>query len=432
MANIGDGLTAGANFFQGLIDQQRKTAAYNALRDVYGDAAGDPQAALQMQTYGQREQLFPGSLDEQRLGNAQTAAQIPNIQANTAQTQSQTATLDQERARAETLRAAVALEAVRAQGGDVGAEFDRIVGPNAAAFGLTPESLPKWKQAITTDPRVLPAIIKGLQAQDQDQNQSNRWQQFADPQGRMWRTDGSGGPAQPVLGPDGQQLRSAQAVQAQERLGQGDRRLDIASPSGQRDVYRERQVGEAEGKNEAADLPLSGTQRVQAAAAHDSAKQAYELGIFQIGKALDDVTWKSTGVMSATRFFPGTPAADLNVRISGIAARAVLDTMREMKAMSANGSTGFGQLVTREEEIMAARYGDFQKAASPSLKREMLETLRDQLKMSWERAERAYKADIAARGEGAAPSGQFQDGKVYEDAQGNKARYQGGQWVPVQ
>lgn len=38
----------------------------------------------------------------------------------------------------------------------------------------------------------------------------------------------------------------------------------------------------------------------------------------------------------------------------------------------------------------------------------------------------------AAPQQPASGGGQFQEGQVYQDAQGNKARYQGGQWVPVQ
>jgi hypothetical protein len=55
MAAVQEGL----NFVKSLQDQSRKSAAYNVLRKSYGDIAGDPEAALNMQAYGQRELTNP-------------------------------------------------------------------------------------------------------------------------------------------------------------------------------------------------------------------------------------------------------------------------------------------------------------------------------------------------------------------------------------
>lgn len=54
-----EGVQEGLNFVKSLQDQSRKSAAYNALRKSYGDVAGDPEAALNMQAYGQRELTNP-------------------------------------------------------------------------------------------------------------------------------------------------------------------------------------------------------------------------------------------------------------------------------------------------------------------------------------------------------------------------------------
>ena len=48
----------GSNFMQDIIDQRRKTRAYKALRATYGDVAGDPDAALKLQTYEHNKKLY--------------------------------------------------------------------------------------------------------------------------------------------------------------------------------------------------------------------------------------------------------------------------------------------------------------------------------------------------------------------------------------
>lgn len=60
-----------------LSDASRKALAFNALAKVYGPIAGDPTAALQMQTYGYNQQANPLDLEGKQLSNtgqAQTNA----------------------------------------------------------------------------------------------------------------------------------------------------------------------------------------------------------------------------------------------------------------------------------------------------------------------------------------------------------------------
>jgi hypothetical protein len=60
MVDITNSLNQGAEFERGLTNDERKTAAYNALSNTYGVAlAGDPDTALKDQEFTQREQTNP-------------------------------------------------------------------------------------------------------------------------------------------------------------------------------------------------------------------------------------------------------------------------------------------------------------------------------------------------------------------------------------
>ena len=52
------------------------------------------------------------------------------------------------------------------------------------------------------------------------------------------------------------------------------------------------------------------------------------------------------------RFIPGTKAADAFVSLQRVKSRLVVDLIREMKAQSATGATGFGQLSDKERELL--------------------------------------------------------------------------------
>lgn len=67
--DISKSVQTGIESAQALTDQRRKTMAYNALQKVYGDIAGDPAAALQMQTYGFNDQANPLKLQGMDLEN---------------------------------------------------------------------------------------------------------------------------------------------------------------------------------------------------------------------------------------------------------------------------------------------------------------------------------------------------------------------------
>lgn len=79
--NPGAALQEGINAQQSVTDNARKTAAYNALVNTYGPIAGDPDSALKLQEYGQRERTNPIAVEQ---GQADLLAQkLRNANAET-------------------------------------------------------------------------------------------------------------------------------------------------------------------------------------------------------------------------------------------------------------------------------------------------------------------------------------------------------------
>jgi len=143
---MADGLLAGQEFANTLQETSRKTAAYNALRNVYGDVAGNPQAAGELQQQSQSAQLFPGQLAQQGANLAQT-------QAGTAQTAQTTALAAAQAQREGQFRALTMLENnVNPQTGSIdAATFDRVVNPQTAQMlGIDPAHVQPLRDALTS------------------------------------------------------------------------------------------------------------------------------------------------------------------------------------------------------------------------------------------------------------------------------------------
>lgn len=78
-----EGLDFGRNYFNNVADRSRKDAAYNALKNTYGDIAGDPEAATNLQNLAQSAELQPGRVQAQADTSALSQAQARSVDANT-------------------------------------------------------------------------------------------------------------------------------------------------------------------------------------------------------------------------------------------------------------------------------------------------------------------------------------------------------------
>lgn len=418
MGDISDGLLAGQKYFQGILDTQRKQRAYNALRQVYGDAAGDPDSAYKLAETGAIPARVGLENAQAGLATASAGAVPSQINQNNAQAGYQTAEAnklrDEQAAKAQ-LRAAMMLRQVAVGGStdDVAKAYDEIVTPSAGAWGMSPEDNAKLKQSIVGNGtngdsqynnggrlQTIDNIIAALhQTLDPE---STRYGTVIDKNGNVYRYGASGG-ATPVLGPDGKPVQAYQPEIAQQNI---DQRYNLNAPTlkGQQAQAQAQgtAVGKAEGERTASDLPLSKTQRIKAEQDFQSAEQTKDVASHAIDKALSDVGFASAGVLSHLPYNPY--AANLQADLNTVTSKVVIDTITEMKKLSATGSTGFGQLSDREGDLIKARLGDVMAAQGPEHLKTALNELKTQLATSWARFKTAYQKDIEARGEAANPN----------------------------
>lgn len=219
-----ESFTEGVNASQNVINNWRKNKAMNALTKIYGDIAGDPEDALKMQDYQQKEQMNPLLVQGEQLkntgadlGNQKAAAELPyagpkqqadvaetqartglygaqtdaqkaatpyiaaektagiaSTQAGTANTQQQTATgafnLQQGKAQADRAQLGAILTTLTntaSTGGDIGAAFDKYAPIISSVTGGDPTKLSALRKRMVADPQnTIQDLYSGLLAQN--------------------------------------------------------------------------------------------------------------------------------------------------------------------------------------------------------------------------------------------------------------------------
>lgn len=393
MANIANAFAQGVNSGATLQANRRARLAYNALRQTYGDIAGDPEAAASLQKTAQTEQLFPVALEQQKATLADTNAQAEQRQAKSDQDKSDARV-------AATGRALDLLDATAEQGGDIGAAFDRIA-PILPALGVDPEHAGPLRQLILSNPGKIKEIRAAFEKQQTAQQQQDP---VAVREYQFFQGLPPDKKAEYLNVKRSENLGQARVEQGAERLAQGQQRLDLAAPGGQQAIAGAREVGKAEGKRTAEDLPLSETGKVKAAQELEATQQSFDVADKAIADALTDTSWLSAGPLASLGSW--NPASEaLRGDLLTVQSKVVLDTISEMKKLSATGSTGFGQLSDKEGALIQSRMGAVLQATSPRRLKRALADLQTQLEASRSRIERAYAADLKARGQAPAASG---------------------------
>jgi hypothetical protein len=440
MADIGNSLNQGAEFARGLAADERKTAAYNALSNAYGVAlAGDPDTTIKAQEFQQREQTNPIAVQQaqatlagtglENTGKAQendfnalanpkklTGLDLTNTgtEATTAQTKANTtrtnallpgevaqqgATLAGTRAQtgltgAETAHANVetqqgklalntaeaaqqrtsamgilaSLSDTASAGGDIGAQFDKLAPLIAKYEGVDPSHLPQLREALVRDP-----------------------------------------------------------VGTINQLSTGIQAANLAAQG-------------AGGKSTAGALNM-----MKFSAGQMSLKDGLNFTAQRTGAVPDLVNQMAAlakpGAMStiatvrvAKAHIPGTPEYQFQALVEQLKPNLSLDDLRNLKA----SGMSMGR-ITNQEMSMAGN-----AVANMDLGQD-LSTLSANLKRigtTYDIVNKDLQAQIARIGSGGGMPGvphatqpkaaQFQEGVVYTDAQGNKAAYRGGKFVPVQ
>jgi hypothetical protein len=349
-----------ADLYAGAVDRTRKTAAYNALRSAYGDVAGDPVAATQLENLRQSQELFPTTIATQRqqLSQArelqpglapQQAAILAATKAGTEATQDRTAAEQLERRKNNLLAAARGIKAGMARGGDPGVLFDQY----APVLGYSPEDAAKDRAAIVANPGAVDDLIAALEKDTSPP--SSRWQVVQDDKGNLFRLYADGRVEQ-VKRDDGKPIIGYQAPQAAARIAQREpeaRQRTVAAET------RGRLGAEAEATlptlEEAAGLV---DDKVDAVLAPDREK-AFE-SLF----GSPDFRGITQGGFGTYGEIPGSPAADAAADLKlllGDVQRAAYESLR-----------GGGAITNAERESIASAYASLERNQSwPSFKRQM-------------------------------------------------------------
>lgn len=91
-----------------------------------------------------------------------------------------------------------------------------------------------------------------------------------------------------------------------------------------------------------------------------------------VDEALAQTGLFSAGLASLTKWIPGTPAKDLDEKVSSIKAALGINQMQALKAMSPTGSTGFGNQSDKELKALQSAISSLDIEQSPKQTRESL------------------------------------------------------------
>ena len=118
-----------------------------------------------------------------------------------------------------------------------------------------------------------------------------------------------------------------------------------------------------------------------------------------IDQAIDQSGVFTAGFLgSASSWIPGTPAFDLSNTLGSIRANIGFDKLRELK--DAGGT--LGQVSEKENVLLQQVWGSIEQAQSDEQLKDNLENVRRQVKESWGRVNKAYKAEYGTTYKGSA------------------------------
>jgi hypothetical protein len=113
-----------------------------------------------------------------------------------------------------------------------------------------------------------------------------------------------------------------------------------------------------------------------------------------LSEASDDIDWSNTGFVGQfSKYIGGTSAADLDATLTTIKSNLSIDTIKQMKAMSPSGSTGFGALSEKELALVQSEIASLEQNQSPESLRKRIKTIRKHL-VEWSAIQNRYQQAI--------------------------------------
>lgn len=439
MSDIGNSLNQGEQFARGLAADERKSAAYNALANTYGAAlAGDPDTAIKAQEFEQRQQTNPiavqqasATLNQTNLQNtgldqtntynaAANPKKLQGLDLTNADTAAGTAEKQATTKRTNTLlpgevaQQGAQLNETRAQTGLAGAEAAHAnVETQQGRFSLNTQQAAQDRQSAMG----ILASLSDVASAGGDVG--SKFDQLAPLIAKYEGIDQSHmGPLRDALvkDPVGTINRLSDAIQAANLTAVGANGKGAAGAL-QMMKFSQGQMSLKDG--------LNFTQQRVAAVP----------GLVDQMSTLVPQLHSLATLRKAYAMIPGTPEYQFNQLVDQLKPNLSLDDIRTLKA----SGTSLGR-VTNQEMGMASNaianmdLGQDTSTLNANLKR---------IKTTYGIVNNNVQADIQRIGSGGGVPGvpratqpgsqgsKFQEGGIYTDAKGNKAKFQSGQWVPV-
>lgn len=393
---MADQALEGANAFKTMQEvgiraqsERRKSAAYNALRSAYGDVAGDPEAAASLQATEQKREAFPDVRAQLRAKTSQenSSAALGDIRAKAAAQTQRNAAL---------LNGALFVQSAIDRGGDAGQAFDQI----APHLGMDPEQAQQVRDSIAKDPASVKDFVAGLQKHVEA---TSRYQIVQGDNGQVYRVTADG--VEPLSTADGKAILGAQAVQGQERLNQGDRRLMQQNALAQPEFKGAQAAAVAENK-------VKGTTKANLPS-FEAVLTTARNRIEQVRKdpAIDAIFGSPTlkkmltqGGFGAFGAIPGTPAADAAAKVTAL--------VSELRSQAYETLKGGGQITEAESKFASESLANLERAQS---KQSFMLELKN-LESVLNRAEAAAKSKAGVSSESTnQPSADTSGGRVEGD-----------------
>jgi len=364
-------LVGGMEFAADQIRQRKKDAALNALIERFGPEAANSAAWSQLQTIDQREKLFPHTLG---AAERETAANEALVDKYGPVAGSPTAIASQDSMQGALRMAAtggaMALQAARNRGADMGQAFDRTT-KLLEAMGYSPDTIAQMRDAVLQDPAALDEFIAMLQGVSQGQTGMRRAigqpipVEMEDGSYKLLQnyTDGS----HEVLDytPAGTQL-------AEGRLGVSQRRTDLTERGMRGEHAPTGFAFDPEGNVMEGTLtasPIPGTTQARTISEEDANKVSNAEAMIQMseigGKAVQDAIDAlrevpqgagpigATGRMLGQFVIPGSDTKQYLGELKQVLSQVAIDRLKNIKA---SGAT-LGQISEKELQMLQDSLG---------------------------------------------------------------------------
>lgn len=401
---MADAAAEGAQAYGALSDAVRKSAAFNALSRAYGPAAGDPEADLQLQEYGQRQQTNPIAVQQ--------------AQANLTGTQQQNQITQNEQQRNAAYRATqMLISSADPQTGAVSSDaYDKIVRPHADLFGIDPGhvdqlgdilSQPGGVDHLQTMARALigPTAVTGQPIVAQGANG----------QSVILQRDKNGNMIPSVLAPGVVPVAQQRANQGQQNADTNAGKLPILQQNANTNAFsagvraNNSQFGAPNGATAPGQpaakpdpnvshpdalfnrLPPKG--KIQATSqATQIVDQGENLG--NTNRILDTIDKQispyTAGTGSLIKGLPGTAQADLKANLSTLKAQGLMTWISSLK--NAGGQTGIGRVLQSEANAAGNLYGNMEQDQSAKQLAFHAQLFRSAVNRLYQHSQEAFKS----------------------------------------